>query len=130
MRDFHSPRLWLGVWIFGWALCIVLSLVHPPQLGIDVPESDKIGHALAYAALSAWAVMLFRAPRGHWLAATSLVALGVAMELAQGAFTDDRMMDWRDGIADTLGVLLGQGLAWTPWQTTLQRVDRAFFQRT
>jgi len=130
MRDFHSPRLWLGIWIFGWVLCIVLSLVHPPQLGIDVPDSDKIGHALAYGALSAWAVMLFRSTRGHWLAAASLVALGVVLELAQGAFTNDRMMDWRDGIADALGVLLGQGLAWTPWQTFLQRLDRAFFQRT
>ena len=35
LRDFNRPRLWLGLWLFGWLLCIVLSLIQPPQVGID-----------------------------------------------------------------------------------------------
>lgn len=108
MRDFRRPRLWLGAWAFGWLLCVVLSLIHPPQLGVDVPDGDKIGHFLAYALLSAWSVWIFTSRRSHLLSAIALVLLGIAMEIAQGALTDDRMMDVRDAWADAIGVLIGQ----------------------
>ena len=128
LRDFNRPRVWLGVWLFGWALCIVLSLIQPPQVGIDVPDSDKIGHFLAYGLLSAWSVLIFARPRSHWLAALSLVLLGVAMELAQGAFTSDRMMDVNDALADALGVALGQLLLRGRARTLLQRWDSRLFR--
>ena len=127
MREFSRPRLWLGIWVFGWLLCIVLSVIPPLPLGINAPDGDKLGHALAYATLSAWAVMLFDTARSRWLAAASLVALGASLELAQSQLTDDRMMDWRDGIANTFGVLLGQGLAWTPLRGLLQDLDARLF---
>ena len=122
LRAFAFPRLWLGVWGFGWLLCIALSLMHPPQIGVDVPDGDKIGHFLAYALLSAWAVWIFHAPRSHRRAALALFALGIAIELAQGELTSDRMMDAWDAIADTIGVLLGWWLGLrTP--ATLQRLE-------
>ncbi|KFN43494.1 VanZ family protein [Arenimonas oryziterrae] len=124
MREFSWPRLWLGVWIFGWLLCITLSLVHPPQMDLDLPDSDKIGHCLAYGTLSAWAVLIFRTHRARLGAALSLIALGIAMEFAQGLLTDYRMMDARDALANTLGVLLGQALALTSAQDWLQQWDR------
>ncbi len=108
MREFERPALWLGIWYFGWLLCVVLSLIHPPRIDIDVPDGDKIGHFLAYGLLSAWASWLFASSRTRWLAASALVALGIVLELAQGAFTSDRMMDGYDALADTVGVLLGQ----------------------
>lgn len=129
MRQFSRPRLWLGIWVFGWLLCIVLSVIPPLPLGIDATDGDKLGHALAYATLSAWAVMLFDTTRGRWLAAASLVALGAALELAQGLLTDDRMMDWRDGVANMTGVMLGQCVAWTPLRNLLQRLDAHLFPR-
>lgn len=124
MRQFRWPALWLGAWIAGWLLCIVLSLIHPPQLDVPLPESDKIGHLFAYAALSAWAVLIFDTRRARICAALSLVALGIALELAQGAFTSDRMMDGLDALADALGVLAGQCLALSPARTWLQRWER------
>ena len=124
LREFRRPRLWLGVWLFGWLLCITLSLVHPPPIDLDVPDGDKIGHFLAYATLSAWSVLIFASRRSQWKAALALVALGIAMELAQGALTSDRMMDVRDALANTLGVGLGQLLALSRAQTQLQRWDR------
>jgi len=127
LREFRRPGLWLGIWWFGWLLCVVLSLVHPPRIDVELPDGDKIGHFLAYAVLSAWAVMIFARRRGHWWAALSLVLLGVVMELAQGTLTSDRMMDGRDVVADALGVLFGQMLALSKAQNFLQRCDlRAF----
>jgi VanZ family protein len=127
LRPFARPRLWLGVWVFGWMLAIVLSLIHPPHIGIDLPDSDKVGHLLAYATLSAWAVMLFATRRAWWLAALALVALGVGMEFAQGALTDYRMRDPRDAIANTLGVGLGLLVGLGRVQRLLQALDRRWF---
>ena len=127
LREFRRPKLWLGIWIFGWVLCVVLSLIHPPRIDVAVPDGDKIGHFLAYAVLSAWAVMLFATRRGWMLAALALVALGVGMEFAQGALTDYRMQDPRDAIANTLGVLLGLGVAMTRMRGLLQALDRRWF---
>jgi VanZ family protein len=127
LRAFARPRVWLGVWIFGWVLAIVLSLIHPPPIDIDLPDGDKVGHLLAYGTLSAWAVMLFATRRAWWLAALALVALGIGMEFAQGAFTTYRMQDPRDAIANTIGVLLGLLVARTWMQGWLQALDRRWF---
>jgi VanZ family protein len=127
LRAFARPRVWLGIWILGWCLAITLSLVRPPPIGLDVPDSDKLGHLLAYATLSAWAVMLFATRRGWVLAALALVALGIGMEFAQGALTDYRLRDPRDAVANTLGVLLGLGVAMTRMQGLLQALDRRWF---
>ena len=32
MRQFIKPGLWLGIWIFGWLLCMVLSVITPPDV--------------------------------------------------------------------------------------------------
>lgn len=127
LHDFSRPRLWLGVWLFGWLLCVVLSLSSPIQFGSGLDNSDKLGHFLAYAALSGWSVLIFAQRHARWAAAASLVLLGVAMELAQQQFTVDRMMDALDALANTLGVVAGQCLAWTPARTWLQRLDARLF---
>lgn len=127
MRPFLRPRLWLGVWLLGWMLCIVLSLISPPQIDLDIPDGDKLGHFLAYGTLSAWAVSIFRSRRARWMAAAGLVLLGVSMEIAQGEFTVDRMMDARDALANTAGVAFGQLLALSGAQSWLQRLDARLF---
>jgi hypothetical protein len=127
LRAFARPRVWLGIWIFGWLLAITLSLVRPPPIGLDLPDSDKLGHLLAYATLSAWAVMVFARPRGWLVAALALVALGIGMEFAQGALTDTRMRDPLDAMANTLGVGLGLLVAKWRMQQWLQVLDRKWF---
>lgn len=128
LRDFRRPRLWVGVWIFGWVLCVVLSLTSPIPLG-GPPDSDKFGHFLAYFTLSAWAVLIFRARRAQGLAAVSLILLGAVLELAQATFTTTRLGDPSDAIANTLGVLAGLALSLTPLATTLQRLDQRLRKR-
>ena len=129
LRAFARPRVWLGIWIFGWLLAIALSLLRPPPIGIDLPESDKVGHLLAYATLSAWAVMLFATRRAWLLAAVGLIALGIGLEFAQGALTDYRLRDPRDAIANTLGVLLGLTALLGRAQFALQALDKRWFGR-
>ena len=128
LREFTRPRLWLGVWCFGWLLCIALSLLAPPPIPEEVPEGDKIGHFLAYALLAAWAVWIFREARGHRRAAVALFALGIAIEIAQGTLTSNRMMDARDAVADGAGVLAGWWLA-LRWPGLLQALERRVFAR-
>jgi VanZ family protein len=128
LRAFARPRVWVGVWIFGWVLAIALSLIPPPPLHLDIDNSDKLGHLLAYATLSAWAVMVFARPRAWVVAALALVALGIGMEIAQGMLTEWRMRDWRDAVANTLGVGLGLLVAMTPAQRWLEAADRRWFR--
>jgi hypothetical protein len=128
LREFRRPRLWLGLWCFGWLLCVVLSLIHPPRLGVEIPEGDKFGHVLAYALLAAWASWIFARARAQWRAALALCALGLAMELAQGAFTRDRMMDGWDFLADAIGVFAGWWLGLRQ-PALLQRLERLAFAR-
>jgi len=123
LRAFVRPRLWLGLWIAGWLACVALSLLPSVPLP-DVPDSDKWGHFLAYFTLSAWAVGLFASRRAHLLAALSLVALGVLMEVAQASLTTVRVGDLRDAVANTLGVAVGLSLTFTPLARSLQYLDR------
>ena len=127
MRGLAVPGLWLALWLLGWVLCIVLSLM--PAVDLPGPaHSDKIGHFLAYFMLSAWAVWTFRSRRAHLLAALALVALGVAMEFAQANLTRVRLGDVRDALANTLGVAVGLSLTFTPLQFALERLDRKLFR--
>ena len=89
-------------------------------------NGDKIGHFLAYALLAAWAAWIFREPRTRWRAMLALCLLGVLIEVAQGTLTTNRMMDWRDALADFAGVAFGAWLA-LRWPGFLQGLDRRAF---
>ena len=128
MRTFVKPGFWLGIWIIGWLLCVLLSVITPPTISLDFSNIDKIGHFLAYGTLSAWAVMLFRQKRAWILNAVALTFLGIAMEFAQGYLTTTRMMDWHDALANTMGVGLGLCVSLLPMQVWLVKLDRKIFQ--
>ena len=111
----------------GWALIalvIVLSLVAPlplPAIG-PVGWRDKASHLLAYAALAFWYAQLLPPGRALLVCALALVALGGVLECLQG-LTPDRLPEWRDFIANTLGVVLGAASAFTPLSRVLQTLD-------
>ena len=106
MKALRLPWLWLGIWLAMVLAVVVLSLGSPPP-GPDVPASDKWQHLVAYGLLSLSAVQLFLPGRPLLAVAVALVLLGIGLEIAQGTLTTDRMMDWRDAVANTLGVGLG-----------------------
>lgn len=107
LREFRWPALWVAIWIAMIAAVVASSLLPAHDLP-EVPDGfDKVEHFVGYLILSAWAVMLFAHRRAQAIAAVGLIALGVALELAQGAWTVSRMADSADALANSLGVLAG-----------------------
>jgi hypothetical protein len=123
LKPLRRPRFWLGLWWLAIACGVAVSLVPPPPMNVPA-GSDKVVHLLAYAALAVGAVQLFATRVALARAGVGLVALGVALELAQEALTATRMLDPRDALANTLGVLLGLLTVRTPLRDLLLRMDR------
>jgi len=104
---------------------VIVGSLLPALLLPDLPPgSDKLEHLLGYAILSATAVQLFGTRAAVLRAGMFLVALGVAIEIAQGTLTSTRSMDVNDAIANTLGVCLGLASVLGPMRDALLRVDR------
>ena len=125
LRRFHFPRLWVAGWVALLVLVATGSLMPSSGLpGIAFPGADKLQHGAGYALMSAYAVMLFATRRVRWTAAAGLLAFGIAIELAQGAFTADRNPELGDVAANAAGIAAGLLLARTHLASLLQRVDR------
>lgn len=124
LRPLRRPRRWLALWLLLIALVIGASLLPAGRLPApSFAGIDKLEHFLAYALLSAYAVMLFARMRAQAWTAAGLVVLGVGLEYAQALLTDSRLGDLRDAMANTLGVLAGLLTASTRLARLLQRLD-------
>ncbi len=109
--------LWLGAGWLGVAVVTYFSLVPNPP-AIDFEGGDKVQHLVAYASLMLWfaQVLTDRAKRRG--TALLLVALGIALELAQG-LVGYRSLSFVDMAANTGGVALG-------WLAAPPRLPNAF----
>jgi hypothetical protein len=98
-------KLWIAL---GWliAAAIVLLSLIPLAAGPDIAGGDKLGHLLAYGGLMAWWSQLYVSGTARLKLALVFIALGGAMELAQG-LTPARYPEWLDLAANAAGVLLG-----------------------
>ena len=95
---------------WGWAAAIVWLSLVPAQPMLDVDHGDKAGHLAAYGLLMFWFAQLYARARARIAYAAGFIALGVALELAQGAL-GYRSFDLADILANMLGVALGWALA-------------------
>ena len=123
LRDFARPRLWSGLWLSLLVLTLLVCLMPLPSVPMPVSHFDKIEHALGYAALSAYAAMLFATGPGVARALLGLVLYGVMIELLQ-ALVPWRSLDPLDAVFNTLGAALGAMMWFTPAAGTLQWLDR------
>ena len=98
-------RLWIAG---GWLViaAIVWFSLTPHPLEANIPEGDKLNHLLGYGILMAWWSQLQLDSSRRLRLAISFIALGIAMEIAQG-FTPTRQPDVFDVLANTIGILLG-----------------------
>lgn len=110
------------MWCLAIAIVVVVSLMPPPPMP-DIDGGDKIGHFLAYFVLAASAVQLFRNWPALLGAGLGLVLLGVGIEYAQDTLTTTRMIDPKDALANTLGVIAGLATRLTPLRDLLLRMD-------
>ena len=122
LKPLRHRWLWCALWCGAVAGVVVLSLMPPPPMP-DFDHSDKWSHFLAYFALAASAVQLFRNWPALLGAGLGLVLLGIGLEHAQGALTSHRMFDMKDALANTLGVIAGLGTRLTPLHDLLLRVE-------
>lgn len=108
-----SPMKIANIWrIAGWlgiAAIITLSLV-PLQLEMAVDNGDKFGHLASYVLVTLWLAQLYTELRQRIWLVLGMVALGIALEYAQGA-TSYRSFEVADMVADALGVATGWLLA-------------------
>jgi VanZ family protein len=101
----NLPRpLRLG--LYGLVTGVVLYICLAPSA--DVPGSnliwDKAAHSLTWAILTGVGLVL--APQRPRAIPLFTLALGAAIEMAQAAMPYGRQGDWRDFLADSLGVAL------------------------
>lgn len=122
IKPLRHARFWLSLWGAAVLAVIVVCLIPPPPL--DLPQnSDKVEHFLAYFLLAASAVQVFATRRALWVAGVGLVLMGLGIEWAQGALTDNRMADPIDALANTSGVVAGMLTALTPLANLLLRLQ-------
>ncbi|WP_425610111.1 VanZ family protein [Xanthomonas campestris] len=127
LRPFRRPALWVGLWVLAILVVISVCLGPPPDFPELPSNSDKAEHFLTFALLCWGAVQLFATRRALVFAASGLVLLGIGIEIAQGALTTNRSADPYDALADTLGILAGLCLAWTPLRLVMLRIDQRVF---
>jgi hypothetical protein len=123
LKPLRRRRTWLAMWWLGIATVVVACLLPGSDLP-EIPVSDKLEHALAFALLAASAVQLFRRGAPLLLVGAGLLALGAGIELAQHLFTTSRMMEPGDVVADAVGIAAGLATAWTPLRDVLLHLDR------
>lgn len=106
-------RILTGLFRAGFVLSVlavcVLSLLPAEELPRTRPW-DKISHLIAYLEIAVLGLLGYRGPRAGWAVAVGVVALGGLLELAQ-QFVPGRAADLLDFFVNTLGVLLGYGIA-------------------
>lgn len=110
--------LWWGV---GAALALAIAVGSlTPSMGGAPFSGDKLAHFAGYLALGFWFVGVLERRRYPLLAAL-LIMFGLLMELGQYLMGLGRQADWRDVVANSLGVgtaivLAYAGLgAWLVW---------------
>jgi hypothetical protein len=113
---------WLFWYVVGAVLVVtvVVSSLVPAQDLPAVGVNDKIEHFSAYAALTLWFGGLTE-PRRYYRLTLWLLAMGGAIEIAQGLMNMGREADWRDFLAGGAGVAAGLLLClgglrhWASW---------------
>lgn len=92
--------------LYGMATGIVLFMCLAPSK--EVPGSglvwDKAAHALTWAILTSAGLIL--APNRPRAITVFCLALGAAIEVAQATMGFGRQGDWRDLVADSIGVAI------------------------
>lgn len=122
MQDARYFRLWQAIGMLMVIVVCVASLAPamPPPPGL---HGDKVEHFIAYGSLAYWWGMLYPERAQRWLACLLFIAMGIALEFAQGA-TSYRSFDVFDMAANTIGALLGRAAVETPCGRLLGVLDR------
>jgi len=126
--ELRWPAFW---WACDWAIvmAVVLGSLIPPK---DLPKpieffNDKFLHCSAYFLMAFWFAGSLERKRYVWVA-IGLCTLGALIEVAQYLMGFGRDADWRDFVADAIGVAFGLSLAWFGLGNWMSWVERRFIR--
>lgn len=125
IRHLRFQRVWLCIGILLLLLVLVGSVIPIPAPVRSIMLHDKVAHTLAYAGLMGWFAQIFRHDLTRLILVVGLVMMGVGIEFLQG-MTGSRQFDVLDMVANTSGVVLAWGLAYTWVGNTLVWVEGVF----
>lgn len=109
MIPLRHRRLWVAASVVLVAAIVWASL--SPYVSLPGPRNvDKLEHFAAYCGLAVWFTGLYPRTR-YWRIAVALLALGLGLEIAQGAMNLGRIAEVRDMVANASGVGVGLLLA-------------------
>jgi VanZ family protein len=129
MVPLRHPRLWLAMSVALVAAIVYSSLAPDFELPVPTPDGfDKVEHFTAYCGLALWFTGLYPRAR-YWQVVTGLLALGLAVEIAQGTMQLGRSADVLDMLANAVGVLVGLLLALSLTGGWAQRVESWLVRR-
>lgn len=114
LLDHKGLWLALGVLYVGIITALSLARLILNPLLHEIPNSDKVGHAIAYFCfVLVWFIYFYFAKDKTWTFTKSCAVAfafafgyGILMELAQGSLTTYRSPDFMDIIANTSGAIL------------------------
>lgn len=114
-----------ATWIFASVLLVLLVVWGSLQTSVPTPALggfDKFEHFGTYTVLAVWFTGFARKAR-YWVVAVALVALGLAMEIAQFAMHAGRTADPLDMAANAAGITFGVLLALIATGGWVQKVE-------
>jgi VanZ family protein len=103
-------RAWIAIGWVGVIAVVVLALIPSPPDLLPADQADKAEHMLAFGSLMFWFAQVYLSLRARLATAGLLMALGVAIEFAQGQ-TAYRSFEYADMGADCAGIVVGWVLA-------------------
>jgi VanZ family protein len=125
-------RLWWLWWLMGWVLIAgTVNEELQPHVwnAVEVFSNDKAMHFTGYFLLTVWFSGVVRRSR-YLVMGALLIAFGGALEIGQGVMHQGRTADWFDFLANSVGVIVGVGVAalglgnWMVWLEKLVRVRK------
>ena len=123
MHDFAYARAWRAIGAAGVAAVVVLSLVPLPAPPVEIEQGDKLGHLLAYFALTAWHAQLVTTRGALAARALAFSLLGTVLEALQSLTGWRHGNDPFDALANVAGVCAGFVLGLTPARAALAAFD-------
>lgn len=86
---------------------ICLSLLKLPSKGVHVKNIDKAYHSIAYFILAlTWLLSFYKKPSKKYIIVLCCIVFGIIIEVLQSTLTIYRTGDYKDVLANSLGVLL------------------------
>ncbi|WP_231874467.1 VanZ family protein [Polaribacter atrinae] len=79
-----------------------------PKIETGINNVDKIYHFIAYFTLSiTWLFSFYRKPSLKYVIIICCILFGIIIEVSQQTLTTYRTGDYKDALANTVGIILG-----------------------